>query len=850
MSSELTLDIQLTELGFSSWDFQLLEQKEKHPASEVEHDASSSLLCPLSAKPHVDEEADVSLSQATPVVCQNSPSDHDSGIIGSAEKSSKRAHFKNNKHTGGKRRKSSEEEEDDDDEPVKEDKKKKKLNEQGSTKRKFSKTEVCEEEEEEEEDGSDEDGDHYDLTDDEEENDNLSSDTSGSEEHQCPVCSLTFSTTFLLQEHLHIHNGVRRYSCAECGKQFCHSKNYRNHLRSHDKVDTVKCIICTAPFATQADLQLHLDTNHLEDQFYQCDFCKRIFTSMEECQKHVRTHTRHPKGYPCPKCERSFRHRSSMLYHLKRHKKATLVCKDCGMAFSKKVGLLRHSFSHLGLPPFTCVRCKQHFRLGSQFRKHECKAEQLQCVACLVTFQSKEDFEKHKKDTGCWGHQTAPSDVATDIRCMECGQVFESSEELKKHAGTHQRVMRCSECGMGFRSSFMLMSHMGGHAAQRPVLCKECGLGFCHQQGYDSHLKTCGLVNPAEAAMKKSKPKVVSTSEKKGIPTVPSHKSKVVEPSTVEVPKTNSIHPVIPVGSQIKTPDPPLNVTLNKDPISPVSLVMFMPVPLTPSSESIPDAKNPVLAPHATELSVASTSSAPNTELPQDNASSSSSKILIPLSTENDTKKRWTVLDLPTSGPVSKTYTVYTVKKENEITVAAKLLSVGKVNAENAQKNVLSSQQILDILNIIKKKQGPDEKNANLHTVVIPAKYCENDIQGVSGLEAKKSIETSGDNQSTTVGKDTLGAEKINFHNPDFGFSGMGPEVLRIKEESEYCEDSKSLIHWLPELSSLKPEKTVQKVTEEEDSWSKNIPEPDVVQCEICGKMLLEKDLSEHNLEH
>lgn len=51
---------------------------------------------------------------------------------------------------------------------------------------------------------------------------------------------------------------------------------------------------------------------------------------------------------------------------------------------------------------------------------------------------------------------------------------------------------------MGFRSSIMLMSHMVGHAAKRPCLCKECGLGFCHQQAYDSHLKTCGLANPAE----------------------------------------------------------------------------------------------------------------------------------------------------------------------------------------------------------------------------------------------------------------------------------------------------------------------------------------------------------------
>lgn len=325
-----------------------------------------------------------------------------------------------------------------------------------------------------------------------------SADTNGSEEHRCQVCSLTFSTTFLLHEHLHVHNGLRLYRCAECGKQFCHLVNYRKHLRSHARASTIQCIICTTQFTTQEDLQQHLDTNHFEDKFYQCDLCKRIFTTMAACKKHVQTHKRRTKRYPCPKCEYSFRHRSSLLYHLKRHNKGVFLCTDCGLAFSTKTVLLRHSFHHLGLLPYTCIRCKRHFRLSSHYLKHNCKPEQLQCVACLVVFHSQEDFLKHKKDTGCWGDQTALSTKANDIRCMECGQVFDSSEELKKHAGMHQRVMRCSECGMGFRSSIMLMSHMGGHAAKRPCLCKDCGLGFCHQQAYDSHIKTCGLVNSAE----------------------------------------------------------------------------------------------------------------------------------------------------------------------------------------------------------------------------------------------------------------------------------------------------------------------------------------------------------------
>uniref|UniRef100_A0AAY5EB25 C2H2-type domain-containing protein n=1 Tax=Electrophorus electricus TaxID=8005 RepID=A0AAY5EB25_ELEEL len=245
-------------------------------------------------------------------------------------------------------------------------------------------------------------------------------------QHRCHVCNLTFSTPFLLQEHLHLHTGVRPYCCAECGKQFCHLVNYRAHLRSHAQVASVHCVICTATFATKEDLQKHLDTNHFEDEFYQCDFCKRIFSSMQECKKHVQQHKQQTKGHHYPNCDCSFCRQTS--------EKGVFICTDCGQAFSKKVSLLRH---------------------------------------------------------------TSPAKT-NDIRCMECGQVFDSSEELKKHAGTHQRVMRCSECGMGFRSSLMLMSHMGGHAAQRPCLCKDCGLGFSHQQAFDSHLKTCGVMTPPE----------------------------------------------------------------------------------------------------------------------------------------------------------------------------------------------------------------------------------------------------------------------------------------------------------------------------------------------------------------
>ncbi|XP_026863011.2 zinc finger protein 628 [Electrophorus electricus] len=717
MSSELTIDIQLTELGFSSWDFELLEQKEtpdtNSSPSNPDPCATATSWSPVPTESHVDEETGLLGGQNTHGVFQSpSPGSHDTWIKGDKTQtdtaSTTTGGYSNivcdekGACAGGKKRKGADDDDESDENPNTEDGKRKMH--EGDTSIRSSKRNLITnlDVHNEEEDDID-----YDLTEDEEGNFFFSSDQKGSEQHRCHVCNLTFSTPFLLQEHLHLHTGVRPYCCAECGKQFCHLVNYRAHLRSHAQVASVHCVICTATFATKEDLQKHLDTNHFEDEFYQCDFCKRIFSSMQECKKHVQQHKQQTKGHHYPNCDCSFCRQTS--------EKGVFICTDCGQAFSKKVSLLRHSFHHLGLLPYTCVRCKRHFRLPSLYSRHECKPEHIQCVACLVIFQSQGDFEKHKMDTGCWGHQTASPAKTNDIRCMECGQVFDSSEELKKHAGTHQRVMRCSECGMGFRSSLMLMSHMGGHAAQRPCLCKDCGLGFSHQQAFDSHLKTCGVMTPPEGAMKKPKP----MSKKKKSTIAP--KSKDLQIVTQETQKDipQQMHPVPLVNNQTKSSKGMWTLTLDKKPLPGVPLVMFLPVPATPTSECTQNPPNLVASPevsdkslsspHANNIPVTSTSNAVSAGSDKSvllqSIKAPGANILIPLTTE-DNKMRWTVLhEQSVSSPVM----IRTAAKEKAVCAfeSKQTLNISQLNTKNEpNKNVLSS---LEILNTMQNKACVDE---------------------------------------------------------------------------------------------------------------------------------------------
>ncbi|KAL6489418.1 hypothetical protein MHYP_G00031590 [Metynnis hypsauchen] len=834
MSSELTIDIQLTELGFSSWDFQLLKQKEtpqtNGSASVLEATAAPSASSPSPAvESHVDEETNISVGQE----CHDdSPSDQDSESSADQIQTDSPAVPAGNNDPNTREGTDYDEE---DDTVVEEYGGRNMEEEQRDVRRTDGNWEidVAVYDEEENEDGSN-------LT--EDNDDDVSSDTNVSEEHRCHVCALTFSTPFLLREHLHVHTGVRPYCCAECGKQFCHLVNYRAHLRSHS---TFYCLICRARFATQELLQSHLDTNHFEKEFYQCDFCKRIFVNLDECKEHVQAHKEEVGSYPCPQCDRSFHHRSSLLCHLKWHKKSALICTDCGQAFTKKIALLRHSFVHLGLLPYTCVHCKRHFRLASLYHKHECKPEHIQCVACLVVFRSQDDFEKHKKDTGCWGHQMASPAKTNDIRCMECGQIFDSVEELKKHAGTHQKVMKCSECGMGFRSSLMLMSHMGGHAAQRPCLCKECGLGFPHQHAYDSHLKTCGSVSPPEAAVKK--PKSPNPSKKKEVAITP--KSKVFQAVTLEPQKDVSqsapLHSAAPVSSQTKPSKSAWTLILNKEHLpGNVPLVMFLPTTLPSASEGIqnPQTLVPSAAvsekrlsvPRVIDLPLAATSQITKSDKPVllQGVTSPGAKVVIPFTTSADSPKiRWTVLDQHMSGSVTNTHTV---TRENKTVVAIveskQTLNMSQANEQKGK--VPSSLETKPNLQSLS-TAGSHDPETPLCLVKVktePDSQCRE--QRASAVEksdsSPKNTEVSAD---AVPDISVLGSVTTEVSGPSEGKPGISP----IKKEPVPWEEHDGRQR-SPDLIA--------------PCSGSNVVEENFCQCEICGVVLLEKNMSRHSTEH
>lgn len=414
------------------------------------------------------------------------------------------------------------------------------------------------------------------------EEEELNGETSQSGEYSCSACGLQLLSKFKLQDHMNLHTGARPYGCVECGKRFCQISSYRAHLRTHAKteVERFQCRVCRRSYPCQEDLKHHLAINHFQDKYYECDLCKRVFASLEACTVHVQER-KCLRRFVCEKCLRSF----SSQKHLSRHRRKICGCKfkctDCNETFMKKNALLKHSFSHLGLLPYTCVRCHRHFRLAQLYLRHKCEPERIHCLACLREFTSPKDFEQHKKDTGCWGNQEPKGD---EIRCMECGQRFNTAEELKQHASAHQRVLKCAECGKGFRSALLLMSHMGGHAGNTPCLCQSCGLGFPHQQNYNSHLKTCGQTPQPKSSVKKHSASKSSSSKATRLPLTQT--SRKAAPAPAPAPLQASGDPGLkPEGVSSGSDQSPglWKLTLDK-PLPPqAELVLFLPVCATQS---------------------------------------------------------------------------------------------------------------------------------------------------------------------------------------------------------------------------------------------------------------------------
>lgn len=283
-------------------------------------------------------------------------------------------------------------------------------------------------------------------------------------------------------------------------------------------------------------------------------------------------------------------------------------------------------------------------------------------------------------------------------------------------------------------------------------------------------------------------------------------------------------------------------LTLNKETLSPIPLVMLLPLPSTSVSDSIQHPQKSDVS--STLLSALQVMQVPSTNRSigresdetaavKDVASPvSGSKILIPLTSVKNDKTQLTLLEAPcTSSSMTK---IYALKKEIEQVADIKLkpiIYIPQLNAKNQPKNkVLSNNAILKVLNIMKNNVCVEKRMETLTSSTTATKdeaemKAEDETQAGSRLEnGNPSSEKSRDTQLTSsIERDS--AVIMQSHCPSLELSSQNNEQKTDKHHEEENMGLDSAVIGLDDKS-------------------------DVVQCETCGEMIIEKDLVRHDMMH
>ncbi|CAH0716856.1 unnamed protein product, partial [Brenthis ino] len=78
----------------------------------------------------------------------------------------------------------------------------------------------------------------------------------------CPVCSRTFRSASVLDEHVRVHTGERPFPCDVCGVAFRRLTAMKNHRLIHTGIRPWVCTRCPKRFRIKSDLRTHIKLKH------------------------------------------------------------------------------------------------------------------------------------------------------------------------------------------------------------------------------------------------------------------------------------------------------------------------------------------------------------------------------------------------------------------------------------------------------------------------------------------------------------------------------------------------------------------------------------------------------------
>lgn len=143
----------------------------------------------------------------------------------------------------------------------------------------------------------------------------------------CSICGREFNRFTLLQRHAKLHSEVAQYKCTACSKVFEDLNMLQLHATEHK--DKLACNQCEAVFTTKESLDIHTEAIHGNGEHHE-DFIQVRMNGGE-------------KSYACRFCGKTYGAKAIVKKHELIHTGERLKCDECGIEFTQKSSLMRHT---------------------------------------------------------------------------------------------------------------------------------------------------------------------------------------------------------------------------------------------------------------------------------------------------------------------------------------------------------------------------------------------------------------------------------------------------------------------------------------------------------------------------
>jgi KRAB domain-containing zinc finger protein len=332
--------------------------------------------------------------------------------------------------------------------------------------------------------------------------DSHSTPTAGEIKCNFDQCTLIFSSSTELKQHMKTHFVFSRISCHFCGRIFCRKTNLKVHIRQHIGERSYACDFPGCSFSAFSSDRLLVHKKMVHSAIlYTCLLCGKDIKTISCYKSHVAKHnTERPGIYKCivGHCKKLFKAGDELKKHLKKvHAQVQEVqCNECGKCFFSKQRLTKHLLSvcNPAKRPFKCTiqNCTYSTKVLKYLNNHTNNVHssvRFTCYHCDKRLKREDRFKIHMKN-----HETDTPGVFKCLR-MGCTMTFTETVELRKHImDTHEGIKRysCHICGQSNTSSSHLNRHIlrKHHNGKMTCMIPGCWYTCENSQQMEIHRKT------------------------------------------------------------------------------------------------------------------------------------------------------------------------------------------------------------------------------------------------------------------------------------------------------------------------------------------------------------------------